>query len=166
MTFLAKGFWCNLSDLIGAPARGFDVVEAVSRLRVGRWIFRRHESVLGGTMSEAKTDRTNGRTVTRADLSEVVYHRVGLSRTESAELVQAVLDEICDAAARGETVKLSSFGSFVVRSKGQRIGRNPKTGVEVPILPRRVMVFKPSNVLKARINGGSAARRNGAVAVD
>ena len=117
-------------------------------------------------MSEAKTDRTNGRTVTRADLSEVVYHRVGLSRTESAELVQAVLDEICDAAARGETVKLSSFGSFVVRSKGQRIGRNPKTGVEVPILPRRVMVFKPSNVLKARINGGSAARRNGASATD
>jgi len=117
-------------------------------------------------MSEAKTDRANGRTVTRADLSEVVYNRVGLSRTESAELVQAVLDEICDAAARGETVKLSSFGSFVVRSKGQRIGRNPKTGVEVPILPRRVMVFKPSNVLKARINGGSAARRNGAAVAD
>ena len=117
-------------------------------------------------MSEAKTDRTNGRTVTRADLSEVVYLRVGLSRTESAELVQAVLDEICDAAARGETVKLSSFGSFVVRSIGQRIGRNPKTGVEVPILPRRVMVFKPSNVLKARINGGPAARRIGAAAVD
>lgn len=117
-------------------------------------------------MSEAKTDRANGRTVTRADLSEVVYHRVGLSRTESAELVQAVLDEICDAAARGETVKLSSFGSFVVRSKGQRVGRNPKTGVEVPILPRRVMVFKPSNVLKARINGGTAARRNGGAAAD
>ena len=110
-------------------------------------------------MSEAKNDRPSGRTVTRADLSEVVYHRVGLSRTESAELVQAVLDEICDAAARGETVKLSSFGSFVVRSKGQRIGRNPKTGVEVPILPRRVMVFKPSNVLKSRINGEPAAAK-------
>ncbi len=94
--------------------------------------------------------------MTRADLSETVYKRVGLSRSESAELVQAFLDEISDAAARGETVKLSSFGSFVVRSKNQRIGRNPKTGVEVPILPRRVMVFKPSNVLKARINGGSA----------
>ena len=97
--------------------------------------------------------RGSGRTVTRADLSEVVYQRVGLSRSESAELVQSVLDEICDAAERGETVKLSGFGSFVVRSKGKRIGRNPKTGVEVPILPRRVMVFKPSNVLKARING-------------
>ena len=70
-----------------------------------------------------------------------------------AVLVQSVLDEICDAAARGETVKLSGFGSFVVRSKGERVGRNPKTGVEVPILPRRVMVFKPSNVLKAKING-------------
>ena len=104
-------------------------------------------------MSEAKTDRTNGRTVTRADLSEVVYHRVGLSRTESAELVQAVLDEICDAAARGETVKLSSFGSFVVRSKGQRIGRNPKTGVEATITPRKVLVFKASHLMRARING-------------
>ena len=103
-------------------------------------------------MPNEKTDRESSRTVTRADLSEIVYQRVGLSRTESAELVQSVLDEICDAAARGETVKLSGFGSFVVRSKGERIGRNPKTGVEVPILPRRVMVFKPSNVLKARIN--------------
>jgi integration host factor subunit alpha len=111
--------------------------------------------------SESETDRANGRTVTRADLSEIVYRRVGLSRTESAKLVHAVIDEICDAAARGETVKLSSFGSFVVRSKGQRIGRNPKTGVEVPILPRRVMVFKPSNVLKARINRKSAERRRG-----
>ncbi len=103
-------------------------------------------------MSNARNGRESGKTVTRADLSEVVYQRVGLSRTESAELVQSVLDEICDAAERGETVKLSGFGSFVVRSKGERVGRNPKTGVEVPILPRRVLVFKPSNVLKARIN--------------
>ncbi|HEV2557257.1 MAG TPA: integration host factor subunit alpha [Microvirga sp.] len=94
-----------------------------------------------------------GRTVTRADLSEAVYQRVGLSRTESAALVESVLAEICDCLASGETVKLSSFGSFMVRDKGQRVGRNPKTGIEVPIDPRRVMVFKPSNVLKARING-------------
>lgn len=94
-----------------------------------------------------------GKTVTRADLSEAVYQKVGLSRTESAELVERVLGEICDSLAAGETVKLSSFGSFVVRSKGERVGRNPKTGVEVPIDPRRVMVFKPSNVLKAYING-------------
>ncbi len=94
-----------------------------------------------------------GKTVTRADLSEAVYQKVGLSRTESAELVERVLGEICDSLAAGETVKLSSFGSFVVRSKGERVGRNPTTGVEVPIDPRRVMVFKPSNVLKAYING-------------
>ncbi|MGL4443306.1 MAG: integration host factor subunit alpha [Alsobacter sp.] len=93
------------------------------------------------------------RTITRAELSEAVYQRVGLSRTESASLVELVLKELSDCLARGETVKLSSFGSFVVRSKGERVGRNPKTGVEVPIEPRRVMVFKPSNILKARING-------------
>jgi integration host factor subunit alpha len=94
-----------------------------------------------------------GRTVTRADLSEAVYTKVGLSRTESADLVELVLSEVCRCLAEGETVKLSSFGSFVVRDKGERVGRNPKTGIEVPIEPRRVMVFKPSNVLKARING-------------
>jgi integration host factor subunit alpha len=97
-----------------------------------------------------------GRTVTRADLSEAVYQKLGLSRTESAALVERVLEEICAGLASGDTVKLSSFGSFLVRDKGQRIGRNPKTGVEVPIEPRRVMVFKPSNVLKAHINGQRA----------
>ena len=98
---------------------------------------------------------SESRTITRADLSEAVYQRLGLSRTESASLVEMVLQEISQAIERGETVKLSSFGSFVVRSKGERIGRNPKTGVEVPITPRRVMVFKPSNMLKSRINGTS-----------
>ncbi|MFM9858276.1 integration host factor subunit alpha [Pseudoxanthobacter sp. M-2] len=96
----------------------------------------------------------SGRTVTRADLCEAVYQKVGLSRAESSELVEMVLQEISDCLARGEAVKLSSFGSFLVRSKGQRMGRNPKTGEEVPIEPRRVMVFKPSNVLKDRINEG------------
>jgi len=94
-----------------------------------------------------------GKTVTRADLCEAVYNKVGLSRTESAELVEMVLNEISESIVRGESVKLSSFGSFIVREKGERIGRNPKTGEEVPIEPRRVMVFKPSNVLKSRING-------------
>jgi integration host factor subunit alpha len=93
-----------------------------------------------------------GKTVTRADLCEAVYQKVGLSRTESAELVENVIDEICNSIVRGESVKLSSFGSFLVRQKGERIGRNPKTGEEVPISPRRVMVFKPSNVLKQKIN--------------
>lgn len=98
-------------------------------------------------------DGGSPRTVTRADLCEAVYQRLGLSRAESAALVESVLDEIADTLVKGETVKLSSFGSFVIREKGQRIGRNPKTGVEVPITPRRVLVFKPSNVMKARING-------------
>lgn len=93
------------------------------------------------------------RTITRADLSEAVYQKIGLSRTESAALVESVLQEISDCILRGENVKLSSFGSFIVRKKGLRVGRNPKTGVEVPIEPRLVMVFKPSNVMKARING-------------
>jgi integration host factor subunit alpha len=114
-------------------------------------------ALLAQKPSELTAAKGNGeaasRTITRADLSEAVYQRVGLSRTESAELVEHVLSEMSEAIARGETVKLSSFGSFVVRSKGERIGRNPKTGVEVPITPRRVMVFKPSNILKSRING-------------
>ena len=94
------------------------------------------------------------RTVTRADLSEAVYQEVGLSRNESADLVESVLNEVSDALVRGEMVKLSSFGSFAVRQKGERIGRNPKTGEEVPILPRRVLVFRASHVLKNRINSG------------
>ena len=93
-----------------------------------------------------------GKTVTRAHLSEAVYQEVGLSRNESADLVEVVLDEIADHLITGETVKISSFGSFYVRQKGRRIGRNPKTGEEVPILPRRVLVFRPSHVLKDRIN--------------
>ncbi len=97
------------------------------------------------------------KTVTRADLAEAVYQRVGLSRTESAELVETVLAEISDVLVNGANVKLSSFGSFLVRSKSERIGRNPKTGVEVPITPRRVMVFKPSNIMKGRVNGDVVA---------
>lgn len=93
-------------------------------------------------------------TVTRAQLTEAVYQEVGLSRNESAELVETVLEEIATALERGEMVKISSFGSFSVRSKGQRVGRNPKTGEEVPILPRRVLVFRASHVLKDRINSG------------
>ena len=92
------------------------------------------------------------KTITRAHLGETVYQEVGLSRNESAELLEAVLSEVSNALSRGETVKVSSFGSFSVRQKGQRIGRNPKTGEEVPILPRKVLVFRPSQVLKDRIN--------------
>jgi len=94
-----------------------------------------------------------GKTVTRAELSEAVYQKAGLSRVEAAELVERVIGEICDSLAAGESVKLSGFGSFFVRSKGERVGRNPKTGVEAPIEPRRVVTFKSSNNLKARMNG-------------
>jgi len=93
-----------------------------------------------------------GKTVTRSDLSEVVYSTVGLSRGESSQIVETVLDEISDALVRGEDVKLSSFGSFLVRQKNGRIGRNPKTGEEVPIEPRRVLSFRASHVLKDKIN--------------
>jgi integration host factor subunit alpha len=94
----------------------------------------------------------SGLTITRADLSEAVYQQVGLSRNESAALVETVLEEISSALAEGENVKISSFGSFAVRQKGQRIGRNPKTGEEVPILPRKVLVFRASHVLREFIN--------------
>lgn len=114
----------------------------------------------GGELGLSVAEHTVGasqRTVTRVDLAEAVYRCVGLSRKESAILVQSVLDELADALMGGESVKLSSFGRFIVRAKSERIGRNPKTGIEVPITQRRVMVFKPSNVLKARINGLAVA---------
>ncbi len=94
-----------------------------------------------------------GHTVTRAQLAEAVYQQVGLSRNELAELVESVIAEISRALERGDIVKISSFGSFAVRRKGERVGRNPKTGEEVPISPRRVLVFRASHTLKDQING-------------
>ena len=102
-----------------------------------------------------------GQTITRADLTDAVYQEVGLSRNESADLVDTVLGEIAGALVQGDVVKISSFGSFSVRQKGQRIGRNPKTGEEVPILPRRVLVFRASNVLKSHINRGRSGGTGG-----
>jgi integration host factor subunit alpha len=93
-----------------------------------------------------------GKTLTRADLAEAVFQKVGLPRNESAEIVELVLREIVSSLERGDPVKLSSFGSFGIRDKGERIGRNPKTGEEVPITPRRVLVFRASNIMKHRIN--------------
>jgi len=109
----------------------------------------------------SQTARTASRTITRVDLAEAVYRSVGLSRKESAALVQAVLDELEGALVKGESVKLSSFGRFVVRAKPERIGRNPKTGICVPITPRRVMSFKPSSVLRSRVNGEDGAHAPG-----
>lgn len=93
-------------------------------------------------------------TLTRADLAEAINRKMGLSRAESLDLVEAILSQMCEAMARGENVKLSGFGTFVLRDKKQRVGRNPKTGVEVPITPRRVMTFRASQLLKKRIAEG------------
>ena len=93
-----------------------------------------------------------GRTLTRADLSEVVYQKVGLSRTESAALVELVLHEISDCLARGENVKLSSFGSFIVRNKGRRVGRNPKSGDKVHVPEKYVPHFKAGKELRERVD--------------
>lgn len=95
------------------------------------------------------------RTVTRMDLSEAVFREVGLSRNESAELVESVLTHMSDALVAGEQVKISSFGTFSVREKSARVGRNPKTGEEVPIQPRRVLTFRPSHLMKERVAAGN-----------
>ncbi len=100
-----------------------------------------------------------GKTLTRADLAEAVIERVGLPRNESSELVELVLKEITESLERGEIVKLSSFGSFGIREKAERMGRNPKTGEEVPITPRRVLVFRASNIMKERINNALSNRK-------
>ena len=125
-------------------------MRAVFEARAGAAVANRRLVTLVPTRDAAPLP---SHTVTRVDLADAVYKQVGLSRKESAGLVEMVLGEITERLALGETVKLSSFGSFVVRDKGERVGRNPKTGVEVPIMQRRVIVFKPSNVLKARMNG-------------
>ena len=91
-------------------------------------------------------------TVTRADLAEAVYREIGLSRSESSELVESVIDHISAALLRGEQVKLAGFGTFSLRDKKERMGRNPKTGKEVPITSRRVLVFKPSQILRERVD--------------
>jgi len=102
-----------------------------------------------------------GKTITRADLTEAVYRAVGVSRNESSAFVEKVLEEASLAMERGEQVKISSFGTFSVRSKAMRMGRNPKTGEEVPITPRRVITFRASHVLKDRINEGHRGRAGG-----
>jgi integration host factor subunit alpha len=96
----------------------------------------------------------NNATLTRADLADAVYEQVGLSRSESADLVDAVFDEMIDGLVKDGVLKLSSFGTFQIRSKKARVGRNPKTGVEVTITPRRVVSYKASNVLKDMMNNG------------
>lgn len=97
------------------------------------------------------------KTLTRMDLSEAVFREVGLSRNESADLVESVLTHMSDALVRGEQVKISSFGTFSVRDKNERVGRNPKTGEEAPIPPRRVLTFRPSHLMKDRVASGKSS---------
>ncbi|MCC5963990.1 MAG: integration host factor subunit alpha [Rhodobacteraceae bacterium] len=97
----------------------------------------------------------SNKTLTRMDLTEAVFREVGLSRSESSTLVDSVLEHVSDALVRGEQVKISSFGTFSTRDKNARIGRNPKTGEEVPISPRRVLTFRPSHLMKARVAEGN-----------
>ena len=90
-------------------------------------------------------------TLTRADLAEALHRQIGLSRADSAKIVEQILAEMCEALSRGENVKISGFGTFVLRDKGERVGRNPKTGIEVPIAPRRVLTFRASQMMRDRI---------------
>lgn len=96
------------------------------------------------------------KTLTRMDLGEAVFREVGLSRNESSDLVESVLDHVSDALVGGNNVKISSFGTFSLRDKKARVGRNPKTGEEVPITPRRVLTFRPSHLMKERVSSGNA----------
>ncbi len=96
---------------------------------------------------------SSSETLTRAAIAEAIHAKLGLSRAESLEMVESIINHMCDALANGENVKISGFGTFLLRDKGERIGRNPKTGVEVPITPRRVMTFRASQMLKERIAG-------------
>jgi integration host factor subunit alpha len=106
-------------------------------------------------MADAGVARSTGGlhsgTLTRADLSDIVHRKLGLSRAESASMVERVLHHMCHALSEGQNVKISGFGSFILRDKGERVGRNPKTGIEVPIAPRRVMTFRASQIMRERI---------------
>jgi integration host factor subunit alpha len=97
--------------------------------------------------------RLDAGTLTRADLSDTVHHEIGLSRADSAGIVERILHHMCAALSNGQNVKISGFGSFILRDKGERVGRNPKTGVEVPIAPRRVLTFRASQIMRERISG-------------
>lgn len=112
--------------------------------------------LIGETRPQGPPQRVGDRmsspaTLTRADLAETLNRQIGLSRAESAQMVESILSHISDALNAGENVKISGFGTFVLRDKTQRIGRNPKTGVEVPIEPRRVLTFRASQSMRDRI---------------
>ena len=100
----------------------------------------------------ARHDGLHMATLTRADLSDTVHRKLGLSRAESASMVERLLYHMCHSLSEGQNVKISGFGSFILRDKGQRVGRNPKTGIEVPIAPRRVMTFRASQIMRDQVS--------------
>ncbi len=106
---------------------------------------------IGGQGNRGNSIMAGNGTLTRADLAESVNRHIGLSRAEASALIESILDHMCDALERGENVKISSFGTFVLRDKTQRMGRNPKTGVEVPIEPRRVLTFRASQTMREKV---------------
>jgi len=133
----------------GTEIRYESVIEAAGERRQ-----RRENKMADLGIARVTKDAADGVTLTRADLADVVHRRLGLSRAESASLVERVLHHMCYALAQGKNVKISGFGTFILRDKGQRVGRNPKTGVEVPIAPRRVMTFRASQIMRDRIAKG------------
>ncbi len=122
------------------------------------YLYRPGQTRTGEYFSVRGYGMTN-KTLTRMDLSEAVFRNVGLSRNESSTLVSSVLENISDALASGEQVKISGFGTFSTRDKNARVGRNPKTGEEAPIPPRRVLTFRPSHLMKDRVVAGNASRK-------
>ena len=104
-------------------------------------------------IARLNNDMDAANTLTRADLADVVHRKLGLSRAESASVVERVLHHMCHSLSDGKNVKISGFGSFILRDKGERVGRNPKTGIEVAIAPRRVMTFRASQIMRDRIAG-------------
>jgi integration host factor subunit alpha len=123
----------------------------VNRRSRGRGRIERETQMADLGIARMSKETELGGTLTRADLADVVHRKLGLSRAESAQLVERVLHHMCHSLSEGENVKLSGFGSFILRDKGERIGRNPKTGVEVAIAPRRVMTFRASQIMRDRI---------------
>jgi integration host factor subunit alpha len=128
--------------------------ESVIETAGGNAVPRREKNMADLGIARLNDEAEAANTLTRADLADVVHRRLGLSRAESASVVERVLHHMCHALAEGQNVKVSGFGTFILRDKGQRIGRNPKTGVEVPIAPRRVMTFRASQIMRDQIAKG------------
>jgi len=129
------------------------VCDSVKNAAAGAESHKRWENIMADAGVARSNDGLHSGTLTRADLSDIVHNRIGLSRAESAGVVERVLYHMCKALSDGKNVKISGFGSFILRDKGERVGRNPKTGIEVPIAPRRVMTFRASQIMRDRIAG-------------